>query len=404
VSTETTQVELVKIDAIKVSGRVRKDFGDLGGLATSISELGLLQPIGIDKDGRLVFGERRLLAYRMLGRDEIPARVIDIEDLVLGEHAENEIRKDFNPSERVEIGKRVEEVIGKRQGERTDLGLRENFPEVETGKRTAEIAAEKAGFGNYKTYEQAKQVVAKGTPALIRAMDSGAVAISAAAKLAKEPPEFQKAVVSKIETGQAKHAKEAVRQIKREQHARKVEEAAQAKEEATVTEVSEPLPLPNLVLADPPWKYDHQEAPNREVENHYQTRTVEEICAHCPATQDNAALFLWATAPKLKEALQVMDAWGFAYKTHAIWDKEHVGMGYWFRGQHELLLVGVKGSFSPTPEAARQSSVFREKRSDHSRKPACVYEWIEYAFPDAVKLEMYCRSPRPGWQVLGDEV
>lgn len=74
---------------------------------------------------------------------------------------------------------------------------------------------------------------------------------------------------------------------------------------------------------------------------------LEEIKTLSIPSADNAVLFLWATAPKLKEALEVMEAWGFEYRTNAVWDKEIIGMGYWFRGQHELLLVGVKGEFSP---------------------------------------------------------
>lgn len=161
--------------------------------------------------------------------------------------------------------------------------------------------------------------------------------------------------------------------------------------------------LPNLVLSDPPWRYDFAETDNRQIENQYPSATVEEICDMAPKTQPDAVLFLWATVAKLTEAFEVMDAWGFEYKTSAVWDKEKIGMGYWFRGQHELLLVGTKGKFSPPEQEARVSSVFREPRGKHSAKPSCVYEWIEKAFPAAVKLEMFCRNPRAGWQVQGNE-
>ncbi|MFM7468586.1 MAG: MT-A70 family methyltransferase, partial [Vampirovibrionales bacterium] len=77
--------------------------------------------------------------------------------------------------------------------------------------------------------------------------------------------------------------------------------------------------------------------------------------------------------------------------------------GYWFRGQHELLLVATKGKFSPPDQQHRVSSVFRESRTQHSKKPECVYQWIEAAFPEAHKLEMFCRTRREGWQVWGNE-
>jgi N6-adenosine-specific RNA methylase IME4/ParB-like chromosome segregation protein Spo0J len=169
------------------------------------------------------------------------------------------------------------------------------------------------------------------------------------------------------------------------------------------TEKAKAGELPNLVLADPPWRYDFAETDSRQIENQYPSATVEEICDMKPQTQPDAVLFLWATVAKLREAFEVMDAWGFEYKTSAVWDKEKIGMGYWFRGQHELLLVGTRGKFSPPDEAGRVSSVFREPRGKHSAKPNCVYQWIESAFPAAIKLEMFCRSPRVGWQTHGNE-
>jgi len=159
--------------------------------------------------------------------------------------------------------------------------------------------------------------------------------------------------------------------------------------------------LPSLVLADPPWQYSNA-TPNRRIENHYPTATIDEIIAHSPRTEEDCVLLMWAVAPKLDQALEVMSGWGFSFKTSAVWDKEKLGMGYWFRGQHELLLVGTKGDVSPPAPEARRSSVFREARGEHSRKPLCVYEWIEEAFPGA-KLEMYCREPRAGWQTWGNE-
>ena len=95
--------------------------------------------------------------------------------------------KSFTPSERVAIGLAVEAELGKRQGQRTDLaggGLVQNFAQVEPGQKTRAIAADKAGFGNAETYRQAKAVVEQGSPELVAAMDSGAIAVSTAARAA----------------------------------------------------------------------------------------------------------------------------------------------------------------------------------------------------------------------------
>ena len=160
----------------------------------------------------------------------------------------------------------------------------------------------------------------------------------------------------------------------------------------------------DLILADPPWQYDFAETNNRKIENHYPTMELDELQELKLPASDNCLLLLWATAPKLMEAYEVINAWEFDYKTQAIWDKEVIGMGYWFRGQHELLLVATRGDVSPPEQDSRVSSVFQERRGKHSAKPDCVYDWIDAAFPDSTKCEMFARSHREGWSSWGNEV
>ncbi len=160
----------------------------------------------------------------------------------------------------------------------------------------------------------------------------------------------------------------------------------------------------NVILCDPPWRYDFAETKNREIENQYPTMTLEEIKGLNVPADDDCVMFMWATAPKLEQAFEVLKAWGFTYKTCAVWDKELIGMGYWFRGQHELLLVGVRGSPGvPAPEN-RFSSVIRARREGHSKKPDCVYEMIEKMVPNKNYLEMFARRKRENWSVWGNQV
>lgn len=161
-----------------------------------------------------------------------------------------------------------------------------------------------------------------------------------------------------------------------------------------------------IIYADPPWRYDFSKDNADKIEAHYPTmelKDIEELVYKLPI-DTNAVLYLWATAPKLLEALAVMKAWGFTYKTQAMWDKGWVGMGYWFRGQHELLLVGVKGKFSPPKPTLRESSVYREKKGKHSRKPDYFRDLITKQFPDKEKLELFAREKKEGWDVWGNEV
>lgn len=159
-----------------------------------------------------------------------------------------------------------------------------------------------------------------------------------------------------------------------------------------------------IIYADPPWKYNFSKSNNRQIENKYPTMDLINIKNLKIKTEENALLYLWATAPKLLEALEVMKAWGFEYKTHAIWDKEIIGMGYWFRGQHELLLVGVKGKMSPPNQKERISSVFKIRRTKHSKKPTELKNLISKWFPYFKKIELFAREKTEGWDAWGNEI
>ncbi len=164
-----------------------------------------------------------------------------------------------------------------------------------------------------------------------------------------------------------------------------------------------------VILADCPWRYSFSKKTVDSIEAHYPSMELKDICSLQIPTDDNAVLYLWATAPKLLEALEVMKAWGFTYKTNAIWDKGGLGLGYWFRGMHELLLVGTKGQFSPPNNKQVVGSIFRVKKAQHSDKPDIVKSLIEKWYPDKTKLEMFKREhtplfPNKNWDVFSNEI
>lgn len=183
----------VDISQIKVGDRHRKEMGDLEPLADSITALGLLQPIGIAPDNTLIFGERRLRACRdFLGLVEIEVRVIDMPSIVVGENAENEVRKDFTPSERVAIARAIANEIGDRRGtNQHSKEVPQNIADAHKGQETREFAAKKAGFGNRESFRQAEAVTERAAPELVEAMDSGKVSIFAAHKALRDTPEQQ---------------------------------------------------------------------------------------------------------------------------------------------------------------------------------------------------------------------
>lgn len=165
-----------------------------------------------------------------------------------------------------------------------------------------------------------------------------------------------------------------------------------------------------VIYCDPPWRYDFAACEETSIEKHYPTMATEEICALKVPAEKNCVLYMWATAPKLLDAIAVMNAWGFQYKTHAIWDKQRSGMGYWFRGQHELLMVATRGKVSPPAPELRTSSLLSYPRGKHSSKPDKVRELIAAWFPVSRKLEMFARPwtemwPKlEGWETWGNEL
>jgi N6-adenosine-specific RNA methylase IME4 len=169
---------------------------------------------------------------------------------------------------------------------------------------------------------------------------------------------------------------------------------------------SMPPGLFRLIYADPPWRYEHIETESRAIENHYPTMALEDICAlEVPAAADGV-LFLWATSPKVREAMQVVEAWRFDYRTCAVWNKQQIGMGYYFRQQHELLLVAARGSWPVPAPADRPSSVIVSPRGRHSDKPDRVYEVLERMYPaldETSRIELFQRRPRARWAGWSNE-
>jgi N6-adenosine-specific RNA methylase IME4 len=167
--------------------------------------------------------------------------------------------------------------------------------------------------------------------------------------------------------------------------------------------VKPPAGAYSVLYADPPWRYDDVKTASRAVENQYPTMSLPDIEAMEVPAADDAVLFLWATSPKLAEAMSVLDAWHFSYRTCAVWVKDRIGMGYYFRQRHELLLVAKRGKMAAPAEAGRPDSVIEAPRAKHSAKPALVYELIERMYPGEERLELFARAPRPGWTSWGNE-
>lgn len=222
-------------------------------------------------------------------------------------------------------------------------------------------------------------------------------------QLAQIPAEERREIVAQGETEILRAAKEIRARKTEERRVERVEKIAEISK-ATIAPLGSFGQYP-IILADPPWRYDFSKDDADEIENHYPTMSLDEICALPVADSafDDCVLFMWATSPKLEDAFKVINAWGFQYRTCAIWDKEWIGPGYYFRQRHELLLVATRGAVPVPPPNARPDSVFTEKRTAHSKKPDVSYQLIESMYPNLPKLELFSRTPREGWTAWGNQ-
>ena len=196
----------------------------------------------------------------------------------------------------------------------------------------------------------------------------------------------------------------------------------QLRERVREIRVAEAPPLPDgvyrVIYADPPWQYGDTRNDDGSADSQYPTMPVDEICS-MPVREIAAAdsvLFLWATAPCLPEAMQVIDAWGFTYKAQFVWDKLKGFNGHYNDVRHELLLIATRGSCVPDVDTL-DPSVIAEKRTKHSKKPDRFYDLIERLYPigkgnpavlprktSPTHVELFARRSRDGWQSWGNQV
>jgi N6-adenosine-specific RNA methylase IME4 len=169
------------------------------------------------------------------------------------------------------------------------------------------------------------------------------------------------------------------------------------------------------VLADPPWRFENRTgkmAPEHRRLSRYRTMSADDICA-LPVAEvaaDTAHLYLWTPNALLPDALRVMAAWGFSYKTNLVWRKirkdggsDGRGVGFYFRNVTEMILFGVRGRNARTlAPGRRQVNYIESRKQEHSRKPDAQYALIEACSP-APALELFARGARPGWTYWGDQ-
>ena len=165
-----------------------------------------------------------------------------------------------------------------------------------------------------------------------------------------------------------------------------------------------------IIYADPPWRYDQKRLQGT-AEKHYATMNINDICA-LPVTDladKDCALFLWATFPMLPEALKLIKAWGFEYKTVAfVWLKQNkkspswfYGLGFWTRGNAEVCLLAKKGK--PKRSSASVHQFIISPIEQPSKKPDITRDKIVELMGNVPRIELFARQKTEGWDVWGNE-
>jgi ParB family chromosome partitioning protein len=360
--------EVRDINAIVVGERFRKDLGDIQGLAQSIKVVGLLHPIVITTDGRLIAGERRLEACRSLGWTKIPVTIVDIRDLLRGQADENSVRKDLVPSEAVAIASVLEPEI-KKASERHDVQSEKeleasggNFPPSGTEK-TRDKLARFVGMSG-RTLEKARHVV----------------------NAAQQDPAKYSHLVEKMDRkGKVDGAFRELRRLR----------GQNSSAETAATSLTEELF--SVIFAVPPWTEAHQ---GDEIVGHkeqVQVLSLKEMKKLKPPIAANAVMFLQTPPASLPSALELLAAWGFTYTSFHVWPCSHRSPSGWFTEIHYAVLFGVMGNNPTTLPENLVSSIIPINPLLPISKAPTVQDRVERMFPRKKYLEVFTKSNRPGW-------
>jgi ParB-like chromosome segregation protein Spo0J len=281
-------------------------------LVEDVRQNGIREPIWLDRDGRIIDGRNRWRACLDLGLD-CPANtyVGSDDDLLALVVSMNLHRRHLNESQRAMVAANLANM---QSGARTDLA-----------KIFARSDAQAAKLLNVseRSVETAKAVKRGGTHDLVKLVEQGELAVSAAADIAKLPVAEQDELVARGEVEILAKAKEIRAQRQGE---KRIARRAMAETKAAN---AGPLPADRtfcVLYADPPWTFETYSdlGKDRSAENHYPTMTLQQICdlpvPRCAA--EDAVLFLWATSPNLEQAFEVIKYWGFSYNSSLVWVKK----------------------------------------------------------------------------------
>lgn len=361
-------------------------------LRTSIAENGQRHPIVVH-EGKIIDGRNRYRACVELGRDPI---TVDLRDATGEESPDpwlyawdcNGQRRDIPADQRYLIWKREVEGSDRFQAEIRARKAAANRARSESQSGVSKVEAKERARTSCAATSPHSDV---GREEKARASSTNRGAVERMDRLDRERPDLAEKVVA----GELKPT-QALREMKRGQVADKVAALPDGKH--------------RVIYADPPWKYGDERNmagyDESAAAGQYPTMSKDELCALNVKSlaADDAVLFCWATFPLLPDALEVVKAWGFKYKTAIVWAKGRANLGNYHNASAELLVIATRGSCTPdaTSRPDQVQAVKREGR--HSEKPEQFRSLIDALYVHGPRIELFRRGAAPeGWIVWGNE-
>jgi len=341
-------------------------------------------------EGKILDGRNRARACKK-AKVDLQARTYRGQDPYGYVASLNLKRRHLNESQRAMAAARLADAT--HGGDRRSSG--------KSAARTQAEAAKELAISE-RSVRSAVRIQKKGTPELVQAVDQGRISVTMGEQLLKKPSSDQRAIAQQALDGE--DPKRALRESNRKERVKKMRQ---------ISAGNTPLKTDTkfgLIYADPAWQYESgTTTPSRVIENQYPTMPLEDIVA-LPVRKlglKHSVLALWIPSPLLlTHGPPVVKGWGYTYKTNYIWEKKGGPRctGYYAEVRHEHLLICTRGDVPPPPVPARFPSVqLLPRPRGHSRKPARFAEMLELMYPEASKIELFCRSPRKGWSAWGNQ-
>jgi len=368
-----------------------------------------LLPESLDK---LTVPQLKYFKHHVAAGKETPPQA----DLLAFVVSKNLHRRQLTDDQRRMVGARM---VNLKAGRPADDDKSSQFANISRDDAAALMKTDVAGI------DRARSVIAHAVTEVVELVDEGKVSVAAAAEIAQQAPERQAEIVASLprdENGKlTPEAKKSLAPIVKELRAERQLEKKEKRDnrEAELGRKLAAMPEKKYGVAIEDFEWDHkpwsrETGMDRHPSNHYPTaadaHAPEEIVARTAerfkCLADTCVLYMWTTIPHQAIAHKVLELRGFKYVSQRVWDKVRPGAGrgpgYWVTGEHEILLIGVRGKVV-APVTAHFPSRFEAPVGEHSEKPDQQYEHAEFHFPSLPKIELNARRRRNGWEAWGFE-